>query len=110
MSHWSGGQELLDPVTNIRYGTWYLGHTMDQLENNPVLATAAYNAGPQRIPDWLPQTGSEPADVWVDTIPYHETRAYVKRVMEYAAVYGWRLGQDARLSQLMPAVRAPAGD
>lgn len=105
---WNGGRELLDPATNIRYGTYYLQSTLTQLQNNPLLATAAYNAGPQRVVQWLPQSDAEPADLWIETIPYYETRTYVKRVLEYAVVYAWRLDlPQPPLSQLMIAVQAP---
>ncbi|MDS4030630.1 MAG: transglycosylase SLT domain-containing protein [Candidatus Contendobacter sp.] len=82
---------LLQPDTNIRYGVHYLRRMLDRLQDNPVLATAAYNAGPTKVARWLPATTAVPADVWAETIPYRETRAYVQRVMEYVAIYQRRL-------------------
>lgn len=94
--------DLLRIDTNIRYGAYYLRQTMDDLQSNPLLATAAYNAGPRRVVAWLPRHTSVAADVWAETIPFRETRQYVQRVMEYAAVYRWRLQQpQARLSRAM---------
>ena len=84
--------DLLQPETNIRYGAHYLQQILQQLQNNPVLATAAYNAGINKVTQWLPSGDSTPADIWAETIPYRETRAYVQRVMEYAAVYRYLLG------------------
>lgn len=83
---------LLRPDINIRYGAHYLRRLLNQLQDNPVLATAAYNAGPNKITQWLPAAAAVPADLWAETIPYRETRAYVQRVMEYAAIYQRRLG------------------
>lgn len=57
---------------------------------------------------WLPTRDSIPADVWAETIPYQETRSYVQRVMEYAAIYAQRLGAQAtenRLSSRMKPVQ-----
>ena len=58
---------------------------------NPALATAAYNAGPHRVDKWLPASPM-PADVWIATIPFRETRDYVRRVLAYRAIYADRLG------------------
>ncbi len=86
--------DLLQPDTNIRYGVHYLGRMLERLQGNPILATAAYNAGPNKVAQWLPTGEPVPADVWAETIPYRETRGYVQRVMEYAAVYRHLLGLD----------------
>ncbi len=83
---------LLQPDINIRYGAYYLQQILQRLQNHPVLATAAYNAGPNKVAQWLPAGDPSPADIWAETIPYRETRAYVQRVMEYAVVYRFLLG------------------
>lgn len=108
--------DLLRPETNIRYGAHYLQQILQRLQNNPVLATAAYNAGPNKVTQWLPASDPAPADVWAETIPYRETRAYVQRVLEYAAVYRFLLGaQDAsttlsaQMKPVLPAVERRAG-
>ena len=82
---------LLEPSRNIRYGTHYLRQMLNRLQDNPVLATAAYNAGPAKATQWLPSVAT-PAELWIETIPYRETRAYVQRVLEYRAIYQRRLG------------------
>lgn len=98
-------QELLQPETNIRLGSYYLREVLDKFSDNPVLATAAYNAGPHRVQQWFPENSSIDADLWVDTMPYHETRQYVRRVMAYAVFYDQRLQRPImRLSQRMPPV------
>ena len=93
---WSGSYTLLDVDTNIRFGSYYLRAGLGRFGNSPMLATAAYNAGPGRVRSWLPET-QIPADVWVELIPFSETRDYVKRVLEYAIVYQHRLGHGTEL-------------
>ena len=85
---------------NIRYGAHYLQRLLGRLQNNPLLATAAYNAGPNKIAQWLPARDSMAADIWAETIPYQETRSYVQRVMEYTAIYTQRLGAQAPANRL----------
>ena len=55
-----------------------------------MLATAAYNAGPHRVDSWLPDKAL-PADIWVENIPYTQTRHYVKRVLGHTIMFEWRL-------------------
>ncbi|MDX1655543.1 MAG: transglycosylase SLT domain-containing protein, partial [Candidatus Competibacteraceae bacterium] len=103
VSH-QGHNVLLDEATNIRYGAHYLRLVLDQLQDSPLLATAAYNAGPSRVKSWLPPGPLAP-DIWAELIPFHETRKYVKRVMEYATIYQQLLGRNAEsLAQRMPLV------
>lgn len=77
--------------TNLAFGTYYLKHVLDQLDGHPVLATAAYNAGPGRAKQWRDIRPMEGA-IYAETIPFNETRDYVQKVMSnasyYAAVFG----------------------
>lgn len=91
---------LLQADANIRYGVHYLRRILERLQDNPVLATAAYNAGPNKVAQWLPARAPVPADVWAETIPYQETRSYVLRVLEYATIYTRRLGLPEPVSTL----------
>lgn len=93
--------------TNIRYGTWYMSDIMGKLNYQPVLATAGYNAGPNKAKRWQPVYGSLAADQYVDTIAYPETKNYVKRVMENATIYSSMLGSNMPISQRMGTI--PAG-
>ncbi len=86
-------RDLFRPETNIPLGTAYLGQVYKRLYRHPVLATAAYNAGPHRVTRWLPARGQD-ADIWVESIPFKETRKYVQRVMAYAVIYEKRLGLE----------------
>lgn len=105
-----GTPTLLDPETNIKLGTHYLGQVYNRFGSNPVLATAAYNAGPHRVKTWLPETTWH-ADVWVENIPFTETRRYVKKVLSAQAVTHWRLtGKEQRLAGMMPPVLSNPGE
>jgi soluble lytic murein transglycosylase len=104
-----GDDDLLQAETSIRFGTVYLRRVLDRLRNHPALATAAYNAGPGAVARWLPVHAPIEADRWVETIPYAETRHYVKRVMEYAIIYGKRLNAEPpRLRTYMSAIAPPS--
>ncbi|PKM18266.1 MAG: murein transglycosylase [Gammaproteobacteria bacterium HGW-Gammaproteobacteria-15] len=83
--------QLYNPVINIDYGTDYLNYLRKRNDGNLLMATAAYNAGYSRVKQWIPKTHALPADVWVETIPYRETRDYVKAVMAYYQIYNIRL-------------------
>ena len=90
--------QLLQPATNIRLGSAYLSDLLERYDGNRILATAAYNAGPKRISSLLKsQTTALPADVWVETLPFKETREYVQSVLAFSVIYGERLGQPVPL-------------
>jgi len=84
-----------NPDTNIRFGTFYLKRIYDSLEQSPVMATAGYNAGPGRARRWQADTPLEGA-IYVESIPFQETRDYVKRVMTNAMFYRSRFGGEVR--------------
>jgi len=98
--------ELLDPSRNIQLGSAYLRRMFDKNQHNPVLATASYNAGPHRVARWLP-THSLPADIWIENIPFTETRRYTRSVLSYAAIFDYQRKQKIKpLADRMPAVQA----
>ena len=108
---WRGWHSLTDPETNITLGTQYLSKMLARFGDNPVLATAAYNAGPHRVKRWLPEQGAMAADVWIDSIPFRETRRYVRRVLASDVVFDWRMNAEPRrLSLRMPPVTAAPED
>lgn len=108
-------KSLSEPETNIKFGTYYLRHVLESLDNQPVLATAAYNAGPRRAQRWRDNKPMEGA-VYIESIPFSETRDYVKKVMSNAMYYALRFGQPSlllvdRLGTIPGrAVPAPAED
>jgi len=87
-------RDLLDSDTNIRLGIRYLKQVRDRYDGHPVLATAAYNAGGRNVRRWLPVAGNVPADVWIETVPFRETRDYLQRVLTYTVIYEQRLGRE----------------
>ncbi len=102
---YSGVDTLTNPQSNIRLGTTYLGQMAERYGGNRVLATAAYNAGPHRVDSWLPASGTQDARIWIENIPFNETRMYVQRVMAAETIFHWRMtGKIRRLSGEMPQV------
>ena len=94
-----------DPAHNMRVGTAYLQQMLDQFGGYVPLAAAAYNAGPNRVNQWLtdngdPRLGSVSMIDWIEMIPYNETRNYVQRVLENVVVY------QARLNGTLPPTMA----
>jgi len=82
---------LEDPELNIELGARYLRYVLDKLDGLPVLAAAAYNAGPGRAQAWRGQVPLEGA-IYVETIPFNETRDYAKKVLANAMFYQAQLG------------------
>ncbi|MEI7035478.1 transglycosylase SLT domain-containing protein [Fulvimonas yonginensis] len=105
---WGGAASLYDPAVNIMLGTRYLAQMAARFNGAPWLASAAYNAGPNKVQEWLDARGTLPPDLFVATIPYRETRDYVARVMAFAVIYDWRLsGKALPLASRMPANGQP---
>jgi len=103
---------LREPEVNASLGTYYLRHVLDQFDGSPVLAAAAYNAGPSRAKLWRGTTPVEGA-IFAETIPFVETRDYVKKVMANTVYYSAVLGTEptplkTRLG-VVPARRTPEG-
>ncbi len=105
--------QLHDLPTNLRFGTFYLRSVLDDLEGSPLLASAAYNAGPGRPRNWrasLPQAVE--GAIFAEIIPFSETRDYVKKVLANANVYaalfsGRPQSLKARLGKVSPQPSTP---
>lgn len=98
--------ELYTMNGNIRMGTWYMADARRRLQNNEVLATAGYNAGPGRARKWQAGNSLEGA-IYAETIPFNETRDYVKKVMTNAVYYASLLNEPkTSLKQRMGIVPA----
>ena len=94
---------LTDPATNLRLGTAHLRLLSEKYAGSPILMTAAYNAGPGAVKKWLDPLYQKYPDLWIETIPYKETREYVSAVLAFSVVYDWRLdGKLQRLSSRIP--------
>jgi soluble lytic murein transglycosylase len=101
--------EVHDISTNITFGTFYLRYIWEQLDDNQILATAGYNAGPGRARAWQ---GKQTLDgvIYIETIPFDETRDYVKKVMANAIHYAHAFsGQGMPLKQRLANINAKAG-
>jgi soluble lytic murein transglycosylase len=100
-----------DPLYNARLGTEYLGRMLDRYDGAYLLAAAAYNAGPGRVDAWLKTLGDprrpevDPV-VWIESIPFTETRNYVMRVLEGLHVYRARLQGRAEPLRLVADIGA----
>lgn len=93
---YSSPSQLLDPETNINIGTSYLQYVYQQFGNNRIYASAAYNAGPGRVRTWQGNSaGRIDAVAFIESIPFSETRGYVKNVLSYDAYYRYFMGQKA---------------
>lgn len=83
--------DLIDPALNVALGSAYLAQMQRRFQGHPMVASAAYNAGPTTVSRWLPEQ-SMPGDLWLTEIPYAETRQYVRRVLTYRVIYRDLLG------------------
>jgi soluble lytic murein transglycosylase len=83
-----------DAGVNVRLGTYYMRHVLDSLSSQPVLATAGYNAGPNRAREWQPAEKPLEAALYIESIPFLETRDYVKKVMTNAVHYAMSFGEQ----------------
>jgi soluble lytic murein transglycosylase len=84
--------QITDVSINTQFGAYYFKYWFDRLERLPALAAAAYNAGPGRAQAWRAGAPLEGA-VWVETIPFNETRDYVKKVLANVMIYARALDQ-----------------
>ena len=99
---------VTDASVNAALGTYYLRHVLDDLDDSAVLAAAAYNAGPGRARKWRDSRPLEGA-IYAETIPFNETRDYVKKVMNNTMYYAALLGGQARSLKARLGVIAPRG-
>lgn len=101
-------QEILQPKNNVQLGSAYLKEMLGRFSGDYIRATAAYNAGPGRIPKWSPYKPM-PAEQWVESIPFKETRSYVRAVMAYTTIYDHKLNEQrsqrlsSRLKPIVPS-------
>jgi len=98
---YKGVEQLNQGEVNVQLGTAYFKSLLKYYKGNRLLATAAYNAGPNRVDKWVSpqkQTGKKGInmDSWVDSIPYYETRAYVKSILVYNVIYQQALNKPLK--------------
>lgn len=90
--------DLYEVEHNVHLGSAYYRQLLDRYNGNRIFALTAYNAGPHRVDRWR-NKGDQgvPVDVWVETIPYRETRNYVQAVLAYNVVFQYLMGDTHRL-------------
>lgn len=102
-------QKLYDADTVINIGTWYVSHLMKRFKGDPLLVAAAYNAGPEAVASWIKKNGNaRDRDVFVESIPYSETRGYVKKVLRNYAEYKRIYAKTAELGSGTPLLTLEA--
>jgi soluble lytic murein transglycosylase len=100
--------DLLLPSVNVPVGAAELKSLLDRFDGQTLLATAAYNAGPGAVQRWLPATAMD-NDIWVENIPFNETRTYVQRVAWHTLVFEWLDNRKARdVETWLGRLRLPA--
>ena len=90
-ARYKSNHELTGTDLNIRLGTHYLAQMLRRYDNNRILASAAYNAGPGRVDRWLDP--SLPFDIWIEAIPFAETRSYVQNVLMFSSIYARQIDE-----------------
>lgn len=96
---------LFQPLTNLQLGAAYLSELRDKSGGNLLLALGAYNAGPGAVARWLPDQPMD-ADIWVENIPYNETRSYIQKILWHITVFSWKETGEA---QNLAPVLTPIG-
>jgi soluble lytic murein transglycosylase len=76
---------LWQPYINIKFGAWYINQQLGIFEGNLFAAMAAYNAGPGNVLNWIDD--ADDLDIFVESIPFWESRTYIRRVYENVAAY-----------------------
>ncbi len=95
---------LFDPAVAVPLGAWYLRELLDKYGGQLGLALAAYNAGPLSVARWAPGNSID-ADIWIENIPYAETRGYVQHILEHIVAFAtMREATPPRLSGLLPRI------
>jgi soluble lytic murein transglycosylase len=89
---------------NINIGVAYLRHLGKQFSKNFILMAAAYNAGPRQVNYWLKTHSPKEADIWIETLPWYETRNYLKNIISFYAVYQYRMQHKSDLNSIMQSL------
>lgn len=104
-----GSGALLNPRTNVMLGSALLKGLLNREKSRLIVALAAYNAGHNAAENWLPKHPIS-ADIWIENIPYDETRVYVKRILWHIAIFNWlRSGRAQSIWRQMANVQPERG-
>lgn len=94
-------KQLFLSQKNINIGVAYLKQLAKRFGNHPILIAAAYNAGPKQVVFWLKNHPPKDIDLWIETLPWQETRNYLKNIMAFYIVYQYRLGQKSNYENFL---------
>lgn len=101
-------EDLFNPTINVSLGAGQLRMLLDRFGGQTAVALAGYNAGPGAAARWLPAQAVDP-DIWVENIPFNETRGYVQRVLWHSVVFAWlRSGEAQRTDAWLARIGPPA--
>lgn len=94
---YGGLGELMSPAVNIPLGVAHLAELQQRFEGDWTRVAAAYNAGIRAVERWLDERPVTEPDIWLESLPFFETRDYVPRVLAFATIYEWLLDQPPRI-------------
>lgn len=107
---YNGPVSLLEPETNIPLGVAHLGELQARFDGHQPKVAGAYNAGIRSVERWMDRRPDTEPDIWIETLPFYETRDYIPRVVAFATVYDWLLnGQPATVSSRLMLSGVPVG-
>ncbi len=98
---YSNKKQLFSPQKNISIGTAYLNQLAMQYHHHPILMMSAYNAGPKQTNYWVKNHVPKEMDIWIETLPWRETRNYLKNIVSFYAVYQYRMHEKLSLNAFM---------
>ena len=100
------GADLFDPAVNTALGAAHVRELLDRFDGQLPVALAGYNAGVNAATRWLPQAKLD-ADIWIENIPYNETRTYVQRILWHEVTFAWLRseGKAQRTDSLLTPIR-----
>ncbi|MCK5926146.1 MAG: transglycosylase SLT domain-containing protein [Methylococcales bacterium] len=102
---WRSSNSLYNPDTNLQFGTYYYKKQINRFDGQLALAAAGYNAGPHRVKKWRPYRPMA-MDIWIETIPFDETRKYVSVVLRNTLIYQQRLqGRGLKMQHFLSVVQ-----
>ena len=99
--YYADKKQLFSPQKNINIGTAYLQQLATQYHQHPVLMVAAYNAGPKQVNYWIKNHAPKEIDIWIETLPWRETRNYLKNIISFYSVYQYRTHEKLSLNAFM---------
>jgi soluble lytic murein transglycosylase len=91
---YNGSDDLMAPEVNLPLGIAHLAELQQRYDGDWVRVAAAYNAGISAVARWMDSRPHTDPDVWMETLPFFETRDYVPRVLAFATIYEWQFGDS----------------